>query len=425
MNVNDTEILAGMLESEGYEAAKDIRVSGDQGARESGYQDIRDGIILVNTCCVRESAENKAFGFISSLKPIKAQNPDLIVAVCGCIPKEVHIDLKKKFPFVDLIFGPDEKHKLSEFLGLNGCEIKPKREKSVTAYVTIIEGCNNFCSFCIVPYVRGRERSRPAHEIIEEIKELDKSVFKEVVLLGQNVNSYQGLAARPACRQAGGQLLGIANLLQQVHEIDGIERIRFLTSHPRDMSDDIIDAVKDLPKVCEYFHLPLQSGDDEILKAMNRGYTSDYYRRLVERIRNKIPDATVTSDAIAGFPGETEEQFKNTLKLIKELELDLVNTAAYSIRPGTAALKLPGQLPENTKKERLKELMAIVEAAALKRNKGLIGKTLEVLVNENGVGRTRGNKVVKFRSKEDLTGQLINVKVTDAGSWVLAGDIVN
>jgi tRNA-2-methylthio-N6-dimethylallyladenosine synthase len=289
-----------------------------------------------------------------------------------------------------------------------------------------MEGCNNFCSFCVVPYVRGREESRPAIEILEEIKGLDKSIFKEVVLLGQNVNSYKGRETGNALRVTR---YGLAQLLKDIHGIDGIERIRFLTSHPRDMSDDIIDAVRELPKVCEYFHLPLQSGDDQILKAMNRGYTSDNYRKLVEKIRKKIPEASITSDAIAGFPGETDGQFENTLKLISELELDLVNTFTYSPRPGTAAEKLPGQLPEEVRSQRLRRLMDVVEVTAGRKNKRLAGTIQEVLVerkkNNRLSGRTRGNTLVKFESEKDLTGKTVNVRITAPAPFVLEGEPVS
>lgn len=413
MNVNDSEAIAGILEAAGYSRSVDREIEGS-------------GVILVNTCCVRDSAENKALGYLYLLKQLKAQNPDIVIGICGCIPNEKHIDLKKKFPFVDLIFGPNEKRRLSDFLGLNGCRILSKRERSVTAFVTIMEGCNNFCSFCVVPYVRGRENSGLAQDIIEEINGLDKSIFKEVVLLGQNVNSYRGEGTGNGSRVTR---YGLARLLEDIHEIDGVERIRFLTSHPRDMSDDIIDAVRDLPKVCEYFHLPLQSGDDQILKAMNRGYTVDHYRKLVEKIRSKIPEASITSDAIAGFPGETDEQFENTLKLIDELELDLVNTFTYSPRPGTAAAKLPGQVPEDVRSQRLRRLMDVVKETAGRRNKRLAGTVQEVLVErkkQNRLsGRTRGNTLVKFESEKDLTGKTVKVRITDPGPFVLEGELVS
>jgi tRNA-2-methylthio-N6-dimethylallyladenosine synthase len=308
-----------------------------------------------------------------------------------------------------------------------------------------MHGCDNFCSYCIVPYVRGREYSRPIDEIIAEISSLDDSV-KEITLLGQNVNSYK---------------YGLAELLRAVEERNRKRRrmrIRFMTSHPRDMSDDIINAVAELPHVCEYFHLPIQHGDDEILKSMNRGYTIDYYRKLVDRIRAKMPDAAITSDIIVGYPGETDKQFKNTLKAIKEIGFDACNTAVYSIRPATAAAKLSDDVPQEVKQERLQQVMNVVEDVVWKRNQGLVGSMQEVLVDnvaetfrfpqKNGslsldsardkktsatfvcTGRTRTNKIVKFKmeptillsgrtNKNNLIGKLLNVKITSAKSWVL------
>jgi len=423
MNVNDSENLAGLLEYAGFSQLQELNTSDPSSAPKDLV------LVLVNTCCVRASAENKAFGFLSSLAPIKKLNKRLLIGFCGCIANQQHRNLKKEFPFIDIVFGPGEWGKLAEYLKIKEAAIKPKRGRGPTAWITIMEGCDNFCSYCIVPYVRGRERSRPVKDILDEIRKLDKSIYKEVVLLGQNVNSYkiEELEEREELdvKEEREKNIGLAKLLESVHKIDGIERIKFLTSHPRDMSDDIINAVRDLPKVCEYFHLPLQSGDDEILKEMNRGYTSDNYRKLAGRIRSKIPDATITSDAIAGFPGETDKQFKNTCNLIKELELDLVNTLAYSPRPGTKAEKMGGQVTAQVKRERLQKLMKVVEATALKKNKQLIGSSVEVMVDKAGIGRTRGNKTVKLSTGSHKPGDIIYVRIKKAGSWVLEGDISN
>ncbi|MCX5727044.1 MAG: tRNA (N6-isopentenyl adenosine(37)-C2)-methylthiotransferase MiaB [Candidatus Saganbacteria bacterium] len=434
MNVNDSERLAGVLETHGF-----TRTENAQNA----------DIILINTCCVREHAENKALGFIGSLRNPKGKNPDLIICVCGCLPVEPGMDIRGRFSHVDLVFGPNQPEKLIEFLNrLEPRRLRPeaqteglvsgsteyliKRESSVTAWITIINGCNNFCSFCIVPYVRGREVSRSKENILKEIEGLDNNIYKEVVLLGQNVNSYR-------------QGIGLADLLREANRIDGIERIRFLTSHPRDMSDGIIEAVNELPKVCEYFHLPLQSGDDEILKKMNRGYASDYYRKLVEKIRSRIPEAAITSDAVVGFPGESDKQFEATCNLIKELELDSVITAKYSIRPGTAAAKMDGHLPENIKQERLQKIMKVVEETALRVNQRLVGKEVEVLVDKfedlslpalpvrqaggkagsKCIGRTRTNKTVALKGNNNLVGKLINVKIKSGKSFVLEGELVS
>jgi len=410
MNVNDSEVMAGLLDHAGYS--------------QSDSPETAD-VILINTCCVRQKAEDKAFGYALGLVAPKMRKPGRIIGIIGCIAEKEKDHIFKKLPFIDLVVGPGQEAHLVHLLedirqgGRNvistgeHCGDYPsysaKRTPSTQAFVTIMFGCNNFCSFCVVPYVRGKEISRPVKDIIEEVRGLDKKIFKEVVLLGQNVNSY-------------GEK-GLANLLEEISLIDGVERFRFLTSHPRDMSEEIIDAVRDLPKVCEYFHLPLQSGDDEILKKMNRGYTADHFRKLVAVIRSKIPDATITSDAIAGFPGETEGQFMNTLKLIEELELDLVNTFSYSSRPGTPAEKMPGQLPDEVRSERLKRLMDVVEASALKRNRSLVGKELEVLVFGKGGGRTRGNKVVNFKATNEQIGKSMKVKITGASAWGLKASL--
>jgi len=442
MNVNDSEVIAGLLEGAGYSG--------------SPSPDTAD-VILINTCCVRQKAEDKAMGYALSLLSHKMRNPRRILGLIGCIAEKDKHDLFRKLPFFDLVVGPGQEARIVQLIEETRSggeklistgdfcgeypERQAKRRPATQAFVTVMIGCDNFCSYCIVPYVRGREVSRQKEEILEEVRSLDKSIFKEVVLLGQNVNSYRSeeLGMRS---EYGGEGLGLGGLLRDVHKIDGIERIKFLTSHPRDMGDDIINAVAELPKVCEYFHLPLQSGDDQILKAMNRGYTSGHYRKLVDKIRKKIPEAAITSDAIAGFPGETDEQFKNTLKLIKELELDLVNTLVFSMRPGTAAAKMDGQVPEKVKKERLQELMKAVEETAGRKNKKLKNTIQEVLVEQKVDGRwfsrTRGNKVVRFSNIEardsivaasghspNLTGRLINVKITNAGPFVLEGEPVN
>jgi len=438
MNVNDSEVIAGLLDGAGYS--------------ESPSPDTAD-IILINTCCIRQKAEDKAFGYALSLLSHKMRNPKRILGFVGCMAEKDKHDIFRKLPFFDLVVGPGQEARIVQLIEETSTggekiistgdfcgeypERQAKRKPATQAFVTIMIGCDNFCSYCIVPYVRGREVSRPKEEILDEVRSLDKNIFKEVVLLGQNVNSYKyGLAnllkainnLEPATKSRGSNGCEEPRILFSGSE-SSLERIRFITSHPRDMSDDIINVVADLPKVCEYFHLPLQSGDDKILKAMNRGYTSDHYRKLVNKIRNKIPEAAITSDAIAGFPGETDEQFKNTLKLIRELELDLVNTLAFSVRPGTAAAKMDGQVPEKVKKERLQELMKVVEETAGRKNQKLKDTIQEVLVEQSlddrWFSRTRGNKVVRFASKDDLIGKLINVRITKPGPFVLEGEPVN
>jgi tRNA-2-methylthio-N6-dimethylallyladenosine synthase len=423
MNVNDSEMMAGLLLQAGY-----IQADSPETA----------DVILINTCCVRQRAEDKAIGYALGLVAPKMRKPGRIIGIMGCVAEKDKDELFKKLPFIDLVIGPGQEARvvqLIEQIGSGGEKVaavgenrgeypsrSAKRKLSVQAYVNIMFGCDNFCSYCIVPYVRGREKSRPKEEILEEIRGLDKKIFKEVILLGQNVNNYRD--QRSEIRD-----YGLSELLKDVHEIDGIERIRFLTSHPRDMTDDIIDAVKALPKVCEYFHIPLQSGDDEILKKMNRGYTSGQFKDLVGRIRSKIPQAAIASDVIVGFPGETDEQFRNSCDLIKELELDYVNTFVYSPRKGTPAAKMEDNLSGKAKDERLHIIMKAVDDTAGKKNKALEGSIQEILVEhrvgDRQSGRTRGNKLVKFDNTGDLIGKVVRVRITKGGPFVLEGEFVS
>jgi len=409
MNLADSENLAGVLESAGYEEAESPEEA---------------DILLVNTCVVRQSAEDKAAWYIMSAKGLRDNKPDLIIGVCGCISTEPDRDLPKQFPHVDIFIAPNQPERLVEFLELTRQQgSKASRHKArgegTTAWITIMHGCDNFCSYCVVPHVRGRETSRQPREIIEEIKAVDFAKHPEIFLLGQNVNSYK---------------YGLAQLLREIEaRITGspdnrIPRIKFMTSHPRDMSDEIIDAVRDLPHVCEFFHLPLQHGDDEMLKAMNRGYNTDYYLKLVDRIRAKIPGAAITSDVIVGYPGETDQQFQNTMKMIEKVGFDTSNTLAYSTRPGTAASKLKDDVPDKVKQARLQEAMRVVGKVAERKNKELEGQTVEILVDFTGKkscsGRTRTNKIVKFKpTRNNLLGKLVNVRIKSSKSWVLEGAI--
>jgi len=353
MNVNDSAKLSEVLESFGYSSVENSSARWPQFKENLSKCDI----ILVNTCVVRERAENKALGFIDSLRYLKKVKPGIIIGVCGCMTKQEHINLKERFPFVDLIFGPNEPGKLDAYL-VNKLSVT-RNEKRVTSknnYVTIMHGCDNFCSYCVVPYVRGREISRPMDDILSEIKDLIDQGAKEITLLGQNVNSYK---------------YDLANLLMEIEKLFSLPvtrySLRFMTNHPRDFSDKIIETVAELKCAAKDFHLPLQSGDDEILKKMNRGYTVDYYRGRIKKIKELMPEATITTDIIVGFPGETEEQFSNTLDRIREFKFNAVNMAAYSIRPQTAAAKLPDHLPEEIKKERLKKLIEVVNEVAGKK----------------------------------------------------------
>jgi len=340
MNIYDSGKLAEVLAGQGYQEANDIRGS---------------DIILVNTCCVRENAENRAFGFISSLKNFKKQNPGLKIGICGCIVKEEHIDLKNKFPFIDWFIPPNSPDKLIEHLNSSFIIRNSSLGWRRGGEVVIMHGCNNFCSYCVVPYVRGREVSRPMDEVLEEIGQLIEQGAKKIMLLGQNVNSYK---------------YGLADLLSKIGSC-GLEvqrsnvQISFMTSHPRDISDELIQTVYELPYVAKEFHLPLQSGDNEVLKMMNRGYTVEYYREIIRRIRALMPQAGITTDLIVGFPGETEEQFQNTLAAVKEIRFNAVNMAAYSLRPQTAAARLPRHLSEEEKHKRLQSLIEVVRKVVI------------------------------------------------------------
>ena len=416
MNVNDSEILSGILETKGYQETNDYR-SAD--------------LVLVNTCAIRQKAEDKAYGFLGDLKGLKKEKPDLIIGICGCIPQHEKEKILKKLPFVDLVMGPSgieefgnllsEVETKKETITFFGDDCIPrgihpsKRAKIPRAYINIMYGCNNYCSYCIVPYVRGREICRPVKDIIDEIKTLDKSIYKEVFLLGQNVNSWQGDRGEK-----------FSDLLKIVHELQQIKWLSFMTSHPKDFTDDIIDAVANSPKINHYIHLPIQSGSSKILAAMNRKYDRDYYLRVVDKIYSKIPDVALTSDIIVGFPGETDQDFQDSLDIIKKAEFDSVNTLVYSIRPDTKAAAMDNQIDDKIKKERLQGIMRIVSDMAFEKNQKLVNKTVDVLVEGEAKdgrlsGRTRGSKVVYFEGKKELLFQIVPVEIKSAKSWVLEG----
>ncbi|MBN2058631.1 MAG: tRNA (N6-isopentenyl adenosine(37)-C2)-methylthiotransferase MiaB [Candidatus Saganbacteria bacterium] len=430
MNVGDSEKLADILESAGYQAADEPEEA---------------DILLVNTCVVRQNAEDKAAWYITSAKGLKKEKPHLVIGVCGCLVTEPGRDVKNEFPHVDIFIAPSQPERLVEFLRLSGEEPRRsvsgserKRVESITRYITIMTGCDNFCSYCVVPYVRGREASRPVKDIIKEIAQANLVKQPEIFLLGQNVNSYKyGLAKllrgienllEPAAKSRGSESEEPRrSALPAGRQVSGSERIRFMTNHPKDMSDDIIDAAAELPHVCEYFHLPVQHGDDAMLKAMNRGYDMVYYLGLVDKIRAKMPQAAITGDVIVGYPGETDKQFEATCSAIEKINYDACNTAAYSVRPGTAASRFKDDVPDKVKQARLQHAMQVVNKVALEKNKALVGSTQEVLVdlvqkNKLCSGRTRGNKIVKFSAnKDNLLGKPVNVKITSAQSWVLKG----
>ncbi len=424
MNVRDSETLAGLLEAMGYRPA-DRPEDAD--------------VVLVNTCTVREGAEERAYGRLGELRRLKQRKPGLVLGVAGCLVQKDREEVLRRVPHVDLVFGVHNLHRLPDLLRelQEGCarvyevwdrfpkdepfpRLPAARRDRVRAYVNIIHGCNKFCTFCIVPFVRGRERSVPPEQVVGEVQELAAQGFQEVTLLGQNVDSY-GHDLQPRT--------DLADLLRRVHEVEGIERIRFTTSHPRDMTEKLVRTVAELPKVCEHIHLPVQSGDDRVLRRMHRAYTVADYLRTVDLIRRYLPEASITTDLIVGFPGETEEQFENTLKLVEAVQFDACNTAAYSPRPGTKAASDPDQVDEATKHRRLWALNQLAERVAYARNRRLVGTVQEVLVEEPGkhggvVGRTRTNKVVTFDGPTELVGQTVLVRVKDAGSWVLRGERV-
>ncbi len=426
LNENDSEKICGMLEQMNYSKTDNIN--------ESDF-------IVFNTCCVRENAEDKLFGKLGEVKKLKEQK-GTIIAICGCMMQEKHIvdKIKKSYPFVDIIFGTHTMHKLPEdlynvisekskiedILDIDGEVIEGlpiKRNDKIKASVTIMNGCNNFCTYCIVPYVRGRERSRAPEDIINEVENLAKEGYKEITLLGQNVNSYKGNGN-----------LGItkfSELLRAVNKIPGIERIRFISPHPKDFSDDVIEAIRDCEKVCKIIHLPLQSGSSRILKKMNRKYTKEQFLDLVEKMKNNIPGLALSTDIIVGFPGETEEDFSDTLDVVDKVNFEQVYMFIYSRRVGTPADKMEDQVPEELKHERFNKLKALVESQIDGNNKKYVNTIQKVLVEGKSktndkilTGRTDTNKVVNFEGDNSLIGNIIEIKIISEHMWYLKGEIV-
>jgi tRNA-2-methylthio-N6-dimethylallyladenosine synthase len=371
-------------------------------------------IILLNSCVVRQSAENRVINKLHSLKALKKTRPEIIIAVTGCLVDPDIDNLRKKYPFVDYFFPAGE---FPRWLGEYDVHKLVPRHPAVAAFVPIMQGCNNFCSYCIVPYRRGREKSRPPQEIENEIQDLVRLGVKEVTLLGQNVDSYgHDLADQPS----------LADLLARLNSLDGLLRLRFLTNHPKDMKAGLIRAVADLEKVCEQINLPLQAGDDGILQAMRRGYTVKHYRQLIAEIRTAVPEISLSTDIIVGFPGESELQFQHTYDLLAELKFDMVHVAAYSPRPGTLAdREMQDDVPENTKKDRLERIEKLQAEIAGNINLRLQDRVVEVLVEgqEKGkwLGRSRGDKLVFFRDGANCRSKLVKVKITRTSPWSLSG----
>lgn len=423
MNKSDSEHMFGLLEEIGYKQTADVR-SAD--------------LMILNTCAIREGAEDKVYSYLGAWRKLKERRPGTLIAVGGCVAQDAGEGLIKRSPGVDLVFGTHNLHRLPELvlkatktgqpvveiyqeLPEDLPEIPVIRQNSITAWVSIIYGCDYNCTYCIVPYVRGREKSRHPDVIGREIQELADTGYQEVTLLGQNVTAYGHDLDPP---------IHLGNLLEQVGGIEAIKRVRFITGHPRDLQPEIIDAVARVPSACEYFHVPIQAGDDRTLRRMARGYQVDFYRRLVEQIRDRIPDAAITTDLIVGFPGETEEEFLNTIKLVEEICFDACNTAAYSPRPHTPSANWDQQVPEEVKYERLRFLNSVVGEVSARRNKRYLGKRVEVLVEgrserntERLSGRTRTNKVVNFEGGDELIGKLVDVEVQTANAWALRGEL--
>lgn len=429
MNVHDSEKIAGIFVESGHEET-------------SGTGDA--DVIVLNTCSIRDKAEHKFYTKLGRLKKAKANNPDLRIAVAGCIAQQTGEKLFRRFPYVDFIFGPNNIDSLKGWIN-NGAQSKPnmrglvsgqtalelnpdypsmvlpvKREGGVRAWVSIMYGCDNFCSYCVVPFTRGREMSRPSANICEEVEKLVTQGFKEIYLLGQNVNSY------------GRKLdedIDFPDLLYKLHKIEGIERIRFVTSHPKDFSKKLIKAMSDLPKVCKHMHLPVQAGSDKILALMNRKYTYNEYKDRIDLLRSNIPEIAITTDIIVGFPGETDEDFRLTIKALSEIEYDGIFSFKYSRRPDTKALEFPDHVNEEIKSERHTEVFKIQEDITYAKNKRLVGTIVEILVEgasetnkEKLTGRTTTNKIVHYHGKMSDIGNMINIRILEAKQHSLYGE---
>ena len=425
MNVHESEKIAGILHELGY-----VETSAKEDA----------DIIVFNTCCIRENAENHAFGNIGALKKLKKQKPHLLIAVGGCMTQEKGKTevLRKKFPFIDIMFGAlnleeleglivrkkNQKKKVIEVREKEGEIVEftgAYRTSYPNAWVNIMYGCNNFCSYCIVPYVRGRERSRKPEHILNEVRELVAEGYKEITLLGQNVNSYGS---------DGTTNVTFAELLDQVASIEGNFRLRFMTSHPKDFNEDIVKVMQKHRKICRLVHLPVQSGSNEILKAMNRRYTREKYLSEIKMLREYFPEAEVTTDIIVGFPGETEEQYLETEALVKEVDYASAFTFVYSPRSGTKAAEMENQIPEEVQKDRIMRLVELVNSLTRKKSEKYLGKTVEILCEDYDgkkdlyLGRDEFGRMGYFKSEKDRVGQFVQIKITKANGISLYGELI-
>lgn len=423
MNEHDSEVIDGLLTERGFSSVKERKDA---------------SIVIINTCSVRDNADKRFFGTLGQLKKRKESDPSFIVCVCGCMMQQQRVvdTIKAKCPWVDVIFGTNSIHHIPELIEKVAIEkekvvdiienteeivegLPAKRLFDHKALVNIMFGCNNFCTYCIVPYTRGREKSRAPEAIVDEVKGLVADGVKEIMLLGQNVNSYDGNGT------------SFAELLKMLNDVDGLERIRFMTSNPKDLSDELIEAFAVCDKLCRNLHLPIQSGSNRVLKRMNRKYTREDYLKLIEKLRKTVPDITLSTDIIVGFPGETNEDFEETLSIVKEVEYDSAFTFIYSIRKGTPAEKFEDQIEESEKHRRFDLLVNAVNEISEKKNKAYQDRVEKVLVdgiskNDKSTltGRTDGFKLVNFAGKKELIGSIVDVKITDAKTFSLFGEVI-
>jgi len=423
MNEHDSEVIDGLLTERGFSSVKERKDA---------------SIVIINTCSVRDNADKRFFGTLGQLKKRKESDPSFIVCVCGCMMQQQSVvdTIKAKYPWVDVIFGTNSIHHIPELIEKVAIEkekvvdiienteevvegLPAKRLFDHKALVNIMFGCNNFCTYCIVPYTRGREKSRAPEAIVAEVKGLVADGVKEIMLLGQNVNSYDGNGT------------SFAELLKMLNDVDGLERIRFMTSNPKDLSDELIEAFAVCDKLCRNLHLPIQSGSNRVLKRMNRKYTREDYLKLIEKLRKTVPNITLSTDIIVGFPGETNEDFEETLSIVKEVEYDSAFTFIYSIRKGTPAEKFEDQIEESEKHRRFDLLVSAVNEISEKKNKAYQDRVEKVLVdgvskNDKSTltGRTDGFKLVNFAGKKELIGSIVDVKITDAKTFSLFGEVI-
>lgn len=423
MNEHDTEQIAGLLSAIGY-----VRTDAPEEA----------DMILLNTCSIREKAEHKLYSQLGHLRPLKEQNPSMVLGVCGCVAQQEAAKIFKRVPFVDLVLGTKAIPKLPMLV--QNLESRPRvldvsdaawsdesdyttmRERKFNAFITIIRGCDNYCAYCVVPYTRGREESRPSADILKEARALAADGVIEITLLGQNVSSY---------RDADYGKSSFPHLLRLLNDVDGLKRIRFITAHPKDLTDELIETMAELPNVCEHFHLPVQSGSSHVLRLMNRKYDRDWYLNRIAALRRAMPDIAITTDLIVGFPGEREEDFQETLSLLREVRYDAIFGFEYSNRPNAKSGNFPDQVAKELKVERLQQVFEVQRGISLEIHAGMVGKIYEVLIESANprfpgtlTGRTRHNHAVTFSGSEHLVGSMAFANITEAHPYRLAGELI-